>query len=223
MGADESAVRKAYRVGAYDRAWEHVRDAEEAGHERRRRPFVELVRSAELLDATAVHHRDSVGHRHRLLLVVGDVDEGDADVVLQALDEKLHLLPQLQIERAQRLVEQQDARAIDERARERDSLLLPTRELARLAFAVAAQLDEIEHFLDLALQVSSTRALSPQAEGDVLENREVREEGVALEDRVDIAFVGRRAADLALAEIDQARGRLLEPADHPQGRRLAAS
>src|SRR5207249_1925083 len=174
---------KAYRVGACARAWEPVRDAEEAGHERRRRPFVELVRSAELLDAAAVHHRDSVGHRHRLLLVMGDVDEGDADVVLEALDEELHLLTQLQVEGSERLVEQEDSRTVDERARGRDPLLLTSRELTRLALSVPAELDEVEHFLDLAFEDSSPRALSPQAEGDILEDREMREEGIALEDR----------------------------------------
>ena len=64
--------------GAGDRAVEQVGDAEEAGDEGGRGPLVELGRRAELLDPAAVHDRDRVGHRHRLLLVVRDVDEGDA-------------------------------------------------------------------------------------------------------------------------------------------------
>ena len=151
------------------------------------------------------------------------VNEGDADVVLEALDEELHLLTQLQVEGSERLVEQEDSRTVDERACERDPLLLTSRELTRLALSVPAQLDEVEHFLDLAFEDSSPRALSPQAEGDVLEDREVREEGVALEDRVDVPLVRRRPADRALAEVDRTRCRLLETADHPQRRRLAAT
>ena len=62
-----------------------------------------------------------------------------------------------------------------------------------------------------------------QAEGDVLEDREVREERVALEDRVDVAAVRRQAGHVLLAEVDRARSRLLEAADHPKRRGLAAA
>ena len=42
---------------------------------------VERLRCADLLDPAAVHDRDPVAHRERLLLIVGHVDEGDADVL----------------------------------------------------------------------------------------------------------------------------------------------
>ena len=57
------------------------------------------------------HDRDPVGHRQRLALVVGDVDEGDPDLLLDPGELDLHLLAELEVERAERLVEQQDARA----------------------------------------------------------------------------------------------------------------
>ena len=73
-----------------------------------------------------------------------DVDERDPDLVLDALELELHLLAELEVERAERLVEQQHARVVDERARERDALLLPARELARLAALAAREVDELE-------------------------------------------------------------------------------
>ena len=45
-----------------------------AATNRRRGPAVELLRRADLLEAPAAHHRDPVGDRQRLLLVVRDVD-----------------------------------------------------------------------------------------------------------------------------------------------------
>ena len=51
----------------------------------------------------------------------------------------------------------------------------------------------------------------------------MREEGVALKDRVDVPLVRRRPADLALAEVDRAGRRLFEAPDHPERRRLATS
>jgi hypothetical protein len=52
--------------------------------------------------------------------------------VLYPLQLQLHLLAELQVERAERLVEQQDTRVVNERAPERDALLLAARELPRL-------------------------------------------------------------------------------------------
>ena len=56
-----------------------------------------------------------------------DVDEADADALLQALQLDLHLLSELLIERGERLIKQQNSRVKDERAGKRDSLLLPAR------------------------------------------------------------------------------------------------
>ena len=71
------------------------------------------------------------------------VDERDAELVLDALQEELHLLPQLQVERTERLVEEENARPAHERAGERDALLLAAGELARLAVPDSRQLDKL--------------------------------------------------------------------------------
>ena len=83
--------------------------------------------------------------------------------------------------------------------------------------------DDAEHLLDLTLQLGAALALAAQPEGDVLEDRQVREERVALEDGVDVALVRRQSGDRAVAEVDRPRARLLEAADHAQRRRLAAA
>ena len=91
--------------------------------------FVELARPGDLLDQAAVHDGDAVAHRERLFLVVRDVHERRARARLDLLELELHLLAQLEVERAQRLVEQQRGGFVDERARERDALLLAAGEL----------------------------------------------------------------------------------------------
>jgi hypothetical protein len=170
-----------------------------------------------------IHDRDRVGHRHRLLLVVRDVDERDPDVVLQPLEEQLHLLAELEVERAQRLVEEEHARLAHQRSRESDPLLLAAGDLPRLALAEAAQSDEVEHLLHPRSDHLPRLALAAQAEGDVLEQGQVGEERVALEDRVHVPFVRRQARDGPVAEVDRPGTRLLEAADHPQRRRLPAA
>ena len=93
------------------------------------RVLVDVRRRADLLDAPVAEHGHSVAHGERLLLVVGHVDERDADLALDRAQLLLHLLAQLQVERAQRLVEEQHAGTVHERARERDALALAAREL----------------------------------------------------------------------------------------------
>ena len=53
---------------------------------------------------------------------MGDVDEGDAQLLLQALEFKLHLAAELQIQRAQRFIQQQQLRFGRERAGDGDAL-----------------------------------------------------------------------------------------------------
>ena len=152
-----------------------------------------------------------------------DVHERDADVLLDALELDLQLLAQAQVQRAERLVEQQGPRAVDERAGERDALLLAAGELGGLALAEPAELDELERLADALAHLGLGDLLALEPEADVAARRQVREQRVGLEDRVDVALVGRLVGDLVAAEVDAARGRVLEAADHPQRRRLAAA
>ena len=93
----------------------------------------DVARRAGLLDPAVVHDHDQVGERHRLFLAVGDVDEGDAELALEALQLGAHLDAQERVERRQRLVEEQDRRIGDQRAGQRHALLLAAGELRRQA------------------------------------------------------------------------------------------
>ena len=59
----------------------------------------------------------------------------------------LHLLAQLEVERAERLVEQQHLGLVDDRPRERDPLALAAGQLDRLALAEAREPDHVERGL----------------------------------------------------------------------------
>jgi hypothetical protein len=119
-----AAVSTAVRLGRHQ-----VRHTEEVGHEDSLRVLVHLLGRAELLDPSGVHHRQPVGHRQGLLLVVRDVEERDADLLLQRFQLELKGLPELRVERTEGLVKQEDRRVEDERSREGDPLLLASREL----------------------------------------------------------------------------------------------
>ena len=204
-------------------AVEQIDLADEVGDEARPRPLVDLTGRADLLDAAGIHDGDPVRHGERLLLVVRHEDQGHAEILLDLLQLELHLLPQLAIERAERLVTEQDGRLDHQRPGQRHALLLPAGELRRAAGFVAGQFDAGQRGGDPLGDLRLREAAHPQAEGDVLGDGAVREQGIGLEDHAHVPLVYRHVGDVTTADEDAALIDRLETGDHPQGRRLAAA
>ena len=116
-----------------------------------------------------------VDERHRLFLVVGDDDEGDAGLLLDVHDFELRVLAQLLVERAERLVEQQHLGLLGERAGQRHALALAAGQLMRLALGERRELDQIEHLLHAVLALGVGHLLVLEAVADILLHRHVRE------------------------------------------------
>ena len=95
--------------------------------------IVERARRPDLLQHAAAHRRDAVAHRHRLDLVVRDIDGGDAGQFLKPRDLGAHMAAQPRVEIRQRLVHQEGFGPPRDRAAHRDALPLAAGELAGLA------------------------------------------------------------------------------------------
>ncbi len=165
---------------------------------------------------------DPVSHRHRLDLVVGDVDRGHAELVLQAGDLRAHVDAELRIEIREWLVHQVRLRLPDDRSSHCHALPLASRECARLAIEERLEPEDVgclSHTLvDLVLRLLS----QPQAEGDVVVDREMWVERITLEDHRDVAVSCGHPVDDAISDSQHALADLLEPRDHPKCRRLPA-
>ena len=111
------------RVDVHHRAADELRDEEVRG------VMVDVGRRADLLQHALVHDGDAVGERHRLDLVVRDVDGGLLVLEVQPLQLGAHLLAQLGVERADRLVHQHRLRPAHQRAADRDALHVAAGEL----------------------------------------------------------------------------------------------
>ncbi len=135
---------------------------------------------------------------------------------------ELHLLAELEVQRAERLVEQQHLRPVHQRSSQRDALLLPTGHLPGLALLEPPQLDQAQRVVDPGLDLVLGDLLPAQPERDVLEHVQVREQRVGLEHGVDVALVRREVGDVAATQVDRPARRILEPADHPKRGRLPA-
>ena len=176
-----------------------------------------------LLDPALAEHRDAVAHRQRLFLVVRDVDERDAHLPLHPLQLELHLLAELEVQRAERLVEQQHLRLVDDGPGQRDPLALAAGQLGRLAAAEPGQPDHLQRPDGLLPPLRLGHPAHPQPVLDVLRHRHVREQRVVLEDGVDVPGVRRHLRNVAAAELDPPGVRPLEPGDQPEQRGLARS
>ena len=109
--------------------------------------LIEVPRAAGLLDPTVVHNDDLLGDLHRLLLVMGDEDRRHVDLVVEAPQPGPKLLPDLGVEGAERLVQQQYPRLHGQRPGERHALALSTRELVREPVLEPLQVDELDQLL----------------------------------------------------------------------------
>src|SRR3546814_1739240 len=104
-------------------------------------PYTTLFRSDELALA---QHGDAVGHRHDLVQLVRDEDDGEAlrHHGLQGGEERLDLLRR---KHGGRLVEDEDAGAAVERLQDLDALALAHREVADEAPGVDGEPRSEEH------------------------------------------------------------------------------
>ena len=168
----------------------HRRRAHEAGDEhvgRRCRRSPSACRAAARAPPYITAIR--VDERHRLDLVVGDIDDGGLELLVQLLDLGPHVDAQLGVEVRQRLVEQEDVGVAHQRPAHRDALALAAGELAGLAVEQVLDLQESRRpaFIALSRSGFGTPCISsPKAMfcADV----HVRVERVGLEHHRDVAL-----------------------------------
>ena len=152
-----------------------------------------------------------------------DVNEGDAGAPLQRAQLLLKFLAQIEVERGQRLVEQQDLRFVHERAGQGHALLLTAGELRGLARGEFGDADQFHDATHARFDFCARNFFHAQAEGDVLSHAQVREQRVALKHGVDLTLVRRHARDITACELQFARVGKIESGEQSQQRGLAAT
>ena len=191
--------------------------ADEAHDELRRRMLVERARRTSLLDLALVHDDDLLGDVHRLLLVVGDEDRRDVDLVVETAEPLAKLLADGRVERTERLVEKEDARLDRERPGKCHPLALAAGELRRVAARQALEVHQTEELVDAPLDLGLRLLADGQPEADVLADGHVLERGVVLEHEANAAILDRQGRGVAPLDHNPARVRLLEPGDDVAG------
>ena len=154
---------------------------------------------------------------------MGDDDEGQVEGALQRHQLELRVAAQFLVERRHRLVEQENARTLDERARQRDALALAAGQFMRLAAAQAFKPDHRQHVGNAGGDFAPAQAVLFQTEGNVGFDGKMREERVTLKHHVDRPPIRRHRRKIDAVEQDVADIRPLEARDQPQQRGLAAA
>ena len=216
-------------VGVPRRSWQRrssARGSSRGSPSRGRTRGGEELLGGRLLDDRAVGHEEhAVGRLAGEAHLVGDDDHRHA-VFGEADHHVEHLVDHLGVERAGRLVEEHQLRLHRERPGDRDALLLAAGELRRHLRRLVGDADAVEQLHRRASRRPCvTAAHLDRPEGDVLEDRLVREEVERLEDHADVgtqlrerrALFGQRlAVDRDRAGVDG-----LEAVDRAAERRLA--
>src|SRR3954447_6877342 len=201
--------------------------ADEMMHERALGLFVHLFRRADLLDASLGEHDDPVGELQRLLLIVRHEHRGNMDLLVQLTKPAPQFLAYLGVERAERFVEQQNARLDGERACERNALALAAGQLVRQPLPERAELHQLEQLIDPCAnrRLGRTRPAGARtkAERNILEHRHVAEKRVVLEHETDIALADAARQRILAVEMDLALIGPVQPGDDTQQRGLARS
>lgn len=201
----------------------HLRRAEEAGDEAVLRVVIKVQRLADLGDLAGVEYDDLVGQGHGFDLVVGHVDHGGADALMQTGDLDAHLHAKEGVEVRQRFVEEEDLRLADHGAADGDALALAAGEVLGFALEQLVELQDRRGRVDTALDLLFVDVGELEAEGHVLRHRHVRVERVGLEHHAHRTVLGRQVVDALVADVQIARGDVLQPGDQSQQRGLAAA
>src|SRR5579862_669373 len=131
----------------------HRRRADETGDEAVGGTVVDVLRSVDLLEQTVAHDSDAIAHRHRLDLIVGDIDGGDSEVALQPVNLSARLYTKLRVEIRQRLIHEEGLRLADDGATHRHALSLATRQRPRSPFEEFAEVEHLCGSLDAAVSL----------------------------------------------------------------------
>ena len=201
----------------------HLRAADEGANEQVGRVIVQVLRGIDLLDEAVLHNDDAGAHGHGLGLVMGNIDEGRLQALMQLGDLGAHLHAELRVQVGERFVHQEDLRIADDRAAQRDALTLAAGERLRLAVEELLDAQNLRGLANELIDLVLRLLAQLQAEGHVVIDGHVRIERVVLENHRDIAILRRHVVHQTIADVQFAFRNLFKTRDHTERRGLAAA
>ena len=167
----------------------------------------------------------TLSRRERLRLVVRDVHGGRAHLADQRGDLHAHPLAQVGVQVGQWFVAQDQPGVGDQRAGERDTLLLAAGQLVRVSSGELGQPHSLEHRQGTGPALGATDPAAAQRERHVVQRGHVRPQRVVLEHHRQVTLLGGHMRTVGRhgpsADGDQPAVDSLDAGQAPQQRRLA--
>ena len=201
----------------------HLRSSDEARDEFVVRLVVEVHGGVDLLYVAELHNDDAGTHGHGLDLVMGDVDEGRVQALVQRGDLRAHGRAQLCVKVGQRLVKQEYLRVADQSAAECNTLALTAGHCLRLTIQVLLDVEDLRCFQYAFFDLCFGNFAVSQTECHVLVHGHVRIQSVALEHHRDIAILGFHVVNQRIADQQIAGGDRFQAGDHSERSGFTAS
>ncbi len=149
------------------------------------------------------HHGNTIGESQRFTLIMRDIDDSQAQPLLNELEFGLHMLAQAFVERTQRLIHQHDRRTKHLRPRQRDTLLLPTGQLRRITASKCLQLDDGKGVFHAFAAFVAANATHFERKGNILRDCHMRKQSIVLEDHRNVALFGRQMRNINATQHDR--------------------
>jgi hypothetical protein len=170
-----------------------------------------------------IHDAHMIRQHQRFGLIVRDIHEGGAEGGLQLFELDFHVLAQLEIEGAQRLVEQQQCGFEHEATGDGHALALTARQLIDALGRGAGKPHALQHGVAASRAFGAIHAAAGQPEGHVLAHGHHGKQGQLLEYHVDGPTIRRDVLHAATADDDGAAIRRNEAGNHAQQGGLTAA
>ena len=197
--------------------------ADEVGHEGVDRLVVDVYRGTGLLYLAFAHDDDGVAQGEGFFLVVGDVYEGDAQLLVHLFELHLHVFAHLQVESGKGLVKEQNFGLVDDGAGYGNALLLSAGEGVYVAVFIVGHAHHAERLLHFLFDSGGGELLQLEAESNIIEYVEVGKQGVLLEHRIHRAAVGWCLRDVFSCNGNHSFRSCLEARNQTQQCRLSAT
>ena len=208
---------------SHDLGGQKIHHPDKLSHLAADRAAIQLLRAGKLGNLPLEHHGDAVRHDKRLFLIVGDQNEGDADLALQPSQFDLHLFAHLLVQGAEGFIQQQHLRLQDQRPGQRHPLALTTRQGMGGAVAVAAKPDHRQRLGDALGHILTAQPFAAQTETDVFRHCQMGKDRIGLEHHVGRPHVGGHPVHILAVDFQCARRQILKPRDGAQQGGLAAA
>ncbi len=139
-----------------------------------------------MAEATVVDHGDSIGERHRFLLIVRHVERGDGVAGLEQPDLCAHHPPIGRVHPREWFLEQEDGRTADKCSRPLNELLAPGGKLIRHPLEEAINRQPATLGKNSPIDFIVIDVVNFEGEGDIAPYRPALDQRIVLEDHRDV-------------------------------------